>query len=127
MFTLNNFFLAKPIIAQTKNWKNINSKCVSSLDPSVPTITGFECLFYNILQIITTVAGLAFFAMFIVGGFKYLTSGGDPKKASSASSTLGMSIIGLIGVIISWLILSFIQNILLEGTGVDITKFEIGS
>lgn len=122
MFNPFKIFNPQSVLAQTKEWKDINPierKCVVG---DVPTIFGFECLFYNILQIITTVAGLAFFAMFIVGGFKYLTSGGDPKKAASASSTLAMSVIGLIGVIVSWLILLFIEKF----TGVPVTKFKLG-
>lgn len=120
MFNPLKIFSPQPVLAQTKSWQSINSKCVTN---GVATIKGFECLFYNILQIITTVAGLAFFAMFIVGGFKYLTSSGDPKKTASASSTLGMSVIGLVGVIISWLILSFIEKF----TGASFTQFKIGN
>ena len=111
------FFIPKPAFAQTKAWTD---RCAVD---GVAKIQGFECLFANILQVITVVAGLSFFAMFIVGGFKYLTSGGDPKKATAASSTLTMSIIGLVGVIVSWLILQFIRNF----TGVNVTEFKIGN
>lgn len=115
--------IVKSALAQTKDWQAINPKCVGTGEFSdVPTIIGFECLFSNILQIIVTAAGLIFFIMFIVGGFKYLTSGGDPKKAASASSTLAVSFIGVVGVIISWLVLLFIKNF----TGVDVTKFSLG-
>lgn len=117
MFNPLKIFYPQPALAQTKTW---SGKCVSN---GVATIQGFECLFANILQIIVTIAGISFFAMFIIGGFKYLTSGGDPKKAASASSTLTMSIIGLVGVILSWLILLFIQRF----TGAQITEFKIGS
>jgi len=59
--------------------------------------------------------------MFISGGFKYLTSGGNEKSVASASSTLTMAILGLVGIIASWLILKFIQNF----TGVNVTIFQI--
>ncbi len=107
-----------PQSAYAAEWKD-NPRCVQHGD--VATIQGFECLFANVLQIIVTVAGLAFFFMFISGGFKYLTGGGDEKKLASASSTLTMAIIGLVGVIASWLILRFIQNF----TGVNVTIFQI--
>lgn len=120
MSKLLNFFIPKPVFAQ-ETW---GGKCVGTGEFSdVPTIQGFECLFINILQVITTLAGLTFFFMFIIGGFKYLTSGGDPKKAATASSTLTMSIIGLVGVIVSWLILLLIKNL----TGVDVTTFTLSS
>jgi len=112
---IKKFFIPKPVFAQ-EPW---TSKCVAEGD--VATIQGFECLFQNILQVIIPIAGIAFFAMFLVGGFKYLSSGGDPKKASAASHTITMSFIGIIGVILSWLILLFIQNF----TGVKVTEFSI--
>lgn len=120
MINLLKIFIPQSVFAQT-TW---TGKCVGTGDLSdVPTIQGFECLFANILQVITTIAGFVFFFMFISGGFKYLTSGGDPKKTSTASSTLTLSIIGLVGVIISWLILLLIKNL----TGVDVTNFTIPS
>jgi len=113
MFNIN-IFNPSPALAQN-DWE---ARCVSD---GVATIQGFECLFLRIVQPIATIAGFVFLIMFIVGGFKYLTSAGDPKKASSATSTLTMAIIGLVGIIISWIILFFIQ----EFTGVSVTKFVI--
>lgn len=113
-----------PAYAQdTKAWKDIPTSSTKSCvyDTDVATIQGFECLFYNILQVIVYFAGIAFFVMFIYGGFQYLFSGNDPKKTATASSTLTMAIIGVAGVIISWLILSLIKTF----TGVDVTQFAI--
>jgi hypothetical protein len=118
-------FLFHPstILAQTtQEWATKDARCVGSGDfTDVATIQGLECLFYNVLQVIVFFAGLAFFYMFISGGYNYLFSGGDSKKIASASSTLTMAILGLVGVIGSWLILSLIEKF----TGVAITKFLI--
>lgn len=113
---IQNIFIPKPVYSQGDSW---SSRCAVD---GVATIQGFECLFQNIVKILIPAAGLVFFAMFIVGGFKYLTSSGDSKKAAAATSTLTMAFIGLIGVIVSWLILLFIKNF----TGVDPTIFKIG-
>jgi hypothetical protein len=85
------------------------------------TIQDFNILFANIAQVIIYFAGIVFFVMFIRGGFSYLTSGGDPKKTAKATSTLTMSIIGLVGVIVSFLIIKFIGSF----TGVDVTNLNI--
>ena len=114
MISLVERFTTHYVYAQTV-W---SGTCVSD---GVATINGFECLYKNILQVIINIAGLVFFAMLIVGGFKFLTSGGDPKKAAAASSTLTVAVIGIIGVIVSWLILLFIKNF----TGIDVTQFSI--
>jgi len=66
-------------------------------------------------------AGIAAFIMLIVGGFQFLTAGGDPKKTQAASSTLTYAIFGLVAVIAAWFILLFIEKF----TGVRITDFDI--
>lgn len=87
----------------------------------VPTIQGFECLFANVLKVIVTVAGLAFLIMFIVGGFQYMQSSSDPKAVAAASSTLTYALVGLVGIIASWLILVFIQKF----TGINVIELKI--
>jgi len=113
-------FLVSPIYAQsTQAW---TGRCVGTGKAGdVATIQGLECLFFNILQVIVFFAGIAFLFMFISGGFKYLFSGGEQKSVAAASSTLTMAFIGLIGIIASWLIISFIQKF----TGINITEFKI--
>ncbi len=106
--------------AQGTKW---GSNCVSKTDSTVPTIQGFECLFTNVLQVIVTAVGIAFFVMFIVGGFQYMRSNNDPKAVAAASSTLTYAVIGVVGVIVSWLILLFIEQF----TGVKVTEFKIPS
>ena len=117
LYAANISFLPHPVLAQGTAW---SGTCVSS---GVATINGLECLFGNVLNVIMALAGLTFFMMFIIGGFKYLTSGGDPKKMASASHTISLSFFAVIGVILSWLILLLIKNF----TGVDVTQFKISS
>jgi hypothetical protein len=115
-------YLAFPFPALAQTGRAWSGKCLGTgLADDVATIQGLECLFYNILQVIVAFAGLAFFIMFIIGGFKYLTGGGDDKKTAAAASTLTMAVIGLVGIIISWFILRIIQRF----TGVDVTHFII--
>lgn len=113
-----------PILAQaTKDWASQNTssgkKCV--LEDDVATIQGLECLFYNVLQVIVYVAGLAFVFMFLNGAFQYLTSAGDPKRTAAAGSTLTMAVLGLLGIIFSYIILRLIQNF----TGINVLEFAI--
>lgn len=123
MFKLiKKIFSPSPALAQTKDWQNINSgRCLSPTNPDVPTIQGLECIFYNILQVIVFVAGLVFLFMFISNGFKYIFSSSDQKKLAEVNASMTMSIIGIVGIIISWLIMSFIKQL----TGIDVTNFVI--
>lgn len=116
MNLISRIFFPAPVFAEGV-W---SGACVKD---GVATIQGLGCVFQNIAQVIVYFAGIVFFFMFIKGGFQYLTSGGDPKKTAKATSTLTMSIVGLVGVIISFLIIKFIQNF----TGVNVTDFVIPS
>ena len=120
MNLLSNIFSPSPIYAQDA-WK---SSCytLDKNDDKIANIQGFECIFGNIAQVIVYFAGIAFFIMLLKGGFEYLTSGGDPKKTAKATSTLTTSIIGLAGVIISFIIIKFIGDF----TGIQsVTNFII--
>jgi hypothetical protein len=116
--------VSSPIHAQTQNWEDIQPtlgtdvKCVVG---DVATLQGFGCLFVNILSIALQAIGLVMFIMLIIGGFKFLTAGGDPKAVESAKGTLTMAITGLVLAILAWFILSFIGQF----TGVNVTSFNL--
>lgn len=85
----------------------------------IVTIKGFEYIFNNVVTIILSLAGILLFIMLVSGGFKILTSGSDPKAAEAGKKTLTYAIGGLVLVVLSFLILRFLQ----EFTGVNITEF----
>ncbi len=87
----------------------------------VATIAGLECIFQSILNIAFRLAGLGVFAMLIIGGFKYLTAGGDPKNVESATKTITYGLYGLAMIIVSWFVLLLIK----EFTGIDVTVFQV--
>lgn len=93
------------------------------MDPTedVAQLKDLETIFSRILSLATRAAGLVCFVMLIVGGFKYLTSGGDPKQTASARGTLTWAVAGLALIIAAWFILQFIEHF----TGIQVTIFEI--
>ena len=101
---------------QPEGWR---SPCVSNSD--VATMRGFECLFQNVLRVTTTLAGIAFGAMIVVGGFKLIFAGGEQKGLQSAKNTLTFAFVGLVLMIAVWFILKLIEHF----TGMTVTKFEI--
>ncbi|MGI5841392.1 MAG: pilin [Patescibacteria group bacterium] len=108
--------LLKPstVLAQ-EEW---GSRCVVR---GTATIQGLECLFLNVLQSIVSLVGIVFFIILLVSGFQYLFSGNDPKKTAQATSTITMAILGVAGIIASWLILRIISRF----TGVNVLEFTI--
>lgn len=84
-------------------------------------LSGLETIFSRILNVATEFAVLAVFVMLIIGGFKFLTAGDDPKAAEAAKNTLTYAILGLAALIGIWLLLKFVEVF----TGVEVTKFKI--
>ncbi len=89
------------------------------MDP--PSLQNLEDVFANVIKIVLGIAGITFFILLLSSGFKFITSGGDPKALEGAKKTLTYAIGGLIIIILSYLILLLIEEI----TGVDVTIFKI--
>lgn len=87
----------------------------------VAELQDLEGIFANIISYALRAAGLVSFIMIISGGFRYLTSAGDPKAAAAARSTLTWGIAGIAIIIGAWFILRLIEYF----TGIDVTIFEI--
>ncbi len=56
------------------------------------------------------VAGLVAVVYLILGGFNYVTAGGDPEAVEGAKTTIVNAIIGLVIILVSYLIVQFIMN-----------------
>ena len=87
----------------------------------VATLQGFEGIFENVVNVALGLGGVILFIMLIVGGFKFITAGGDPKVIEGAKKTLTYAIAGIVLVALSFLILRFISTF----TGVDVTLFQV--
>ncbi len=59
----------------------------------------------------TAFAGLASLAFLIIGGFKYVTAGDNPKELAAARGTLQWAVIGFIISASAYAIIHFFANI----------------
>jgi hypothetical protein len=75
--------------------------CSNDATPISKTIK----LVINILSIVAAVAAVI---MIMVGGLRYVTSGGDSSKTASAKNTIIYSIIGLIVVALAQFLVKFV-------------------
>lgn len=87
----------------------------------VATIQGFECLFQNVLRVATSLAGIAFGVMIVVGGFRMIFAGGEKGKVETAKNTITIAFAGLALVIAAWFILLLIETV----TGARVTEFSV--
>jgi len=82
---------------------------------NVATLKGLEGLFANIVAAVLEISAIAVFIMLLIGGFKYITSGGDPQAAEAAKKSITYAIGGLVLVASAYLILSLIHEITYAG------------
>jgi hypothetical protein len=87
----------------------------------IATISNFGCLFQRIISYALGLAGIVLFVLLIIGGFRYITSGGDPKAADGAKKTITSAITGLVVILVAYLVLVLISTI----TGADVTNFNV--
>lgn len=67
-------------------------------------------LIKNIVDIFSVVVGVISVIMIIVGGFKYITSGGESNNVTSAKNTIMYAIIGLVIVALAQFIVRFVLD-----------------
>ena len=79
-------------------------------------------VFASLLNAIIPLSGIVLFIMLVWGGFSFITSGGDPKKAAAARNTLTYAILGIVLVALAYLIIVVISRF----TGVtEILNFQV--
>ncbi len=79
------------------------NNCANPTDS--PTVEGVIGTVINILSI---VVGVVSVIMIIIGGLKYITSGGDSNSITSAKNTILYAIIGLVIVALAQVIVRFV-------------------
>lgn len=108
-----------------KVWPGTNIECILEIGGppavEVPTFKCFEAIFSRILVVAISLSLLALFVMLVIGGFKFLTSGGDPKAAASAKQTMTFAFLGMILMAVAYVIFQIIHVF----TGVDVLNFTV--
>ena len=118
LFTaLTMFFVATPALASAAfdpfggslcNGKRANSAvCEEKANKGNP-ISGPDGILAKITNIVAYVAGAAAIILIVISGIKYITSGGDPGKVSSAKDTLVNALIGLVVIVLARALIIYI-------------------
>ena len=72
--------------------------------------TALTNLVANIVNVLSIIVGIVAVIMIILGGFKYITSGGDSGNISSAKTTIIYAIVGLVIVALAQVIVKFVLS-----------------
>ena len=72
--------------------------------------TGVNGIVNTVITVFSWVVGVVSVIMIIVGGFKYVTSGGESSGVTGAKNTILYAIVGLIIVAVSQVIVKFVLS-----------------
>ena len=81
--------------------------CSDDVETGSARIQGIVTTIVNVFSI---VVGIVAVIMIIVGGFKYITSGGDSGNITSAKNTIVYAVIGLVIVALAQFVVQFVLN-----------------
>ena len=88
----------------------------ASAGANVPNQASASAIIITIINILLSIAGLLAVIFLIVGGFRYITAGGNEETAEAAKKTITNAIIGIVIVILAFVIVRVISNALTKGT-----------
>lgn len=77
--------------------------------------TKFNTILQQAVNIFSVIVGIIAVIMIVVGGLRYITSGGDTGKVSGAKNTIIYAIVGLIIVAVAQFIVRFVLS---KATGI---------
>lgn len=77
-------------------------------DQCPENLFGDEGVFKQITNVVLYIVGVIAVIMLIIGGIKYVVSGGDAKKVTDAKNTVLYAIIGLIIAFLAFAIVNFV-------------------
>lgn len=82
----------------------------------LPGDTSITAFIIRIINIALAIAGLVAVLFLIIGGFRYITAGGNEEAGESARKIITNAVIGIVVIILSFVIVRVISNALLGGT-----------
>lgn len=109
--------LALPAAAQTTanfGLDNVNEGLDGTLSNSDP-----RAIIGRIINVALGFLGVIAVAIILFGGFKWMTAGGNEEKTGEARKLLAAGVIGLVIILASWAIATYVINALSEATNVN--------
>lgn len=80
-----------------------------------------EGMVSGFVRVVLVVAGLAFFFILVIGGVKWILSGGDKAHTEGARNQITAALVGLVIVFSAWAIVGLIHTFF----GVDLLNLQL--
>ncbi len=85
-----------------------NSTVCQSRGATSDPLTGRDGIILRVTQIIAIMAGFAAVVVMVLGGIRYVTSGGAPDQVSQAKKTIIFAAVGLVAIALSQAFIGYI-------------------
>lgn len=111
------------LLAQNKVQAAISNPAIGDLGTTEGAADGSKFISYTVYlwRVAINIGALAVIFFFILGAFEWITAGSDTKKVESARNKIMNAVIGLVILVGSFTIISFLSKILFGGS-FDILK-----
>jgi hypothetical protein len=73
----------------------------------------------SVINVIMGFLGIIAVVIILLGGFKWMTAGGDESKIEEAKKLMTAGVIGLVIILAAWGVTTFVMRALLDATGAD--------
>lgn len=111
------YMLFIPLVAQAQ-YNPLGKACQSTSQSGACTsqtkdpLSGSDGVIAKVTQLVVYITSVAAVIMIMIGGWAYITSGGDPQRINGAKNTILYAIIGLVVAISAQLIIKYVlQNV----------------
>lgn len=124
LLTFNFLLLTSPVpvhACHNPNNRSADTTPPPNSGPCPASLTEIEQVFTNLISVVVGLGFVALLVMLIWAGFRYLTSGGEPKIIQEAHNTVTWALLGIIFLALAWLILQLVGVI----TDIKVTFFDI--
>jgi len=98
------------LLAQVDQNQNINLQ--PSGDKNLDQLTGLQLndIIGGGIRLVVIVAAVIFFFILVIGGIKWIASGGDKAQTESARNQITAALVGLVIVFAAWAIVALINT-----------------
>lgn len=93
---------------------NLNTATAGSYSQNV----GLIAVIGAIVEVLLTLLGTIFVILLLIGGFKWMTAMGDPKKVDDAKSMISNAVIGVVIILAAYAIATFVLREVYDATTV---------
>jgi hypothetical protein len=122
-----SFFLSAGVVNAQEIAQDAFDELGGVVDRTGVAQTTIEGGIGSLATITFSVVGLLFFALLIYGGISYMLARGDESQLGAARQTIVAAIIGLIVVLSSFAVATFVTQNLVGGAGSGATQDALGS